>query len=198
MKVYTPIIILFLISCSNIKEDQSIDKEIKEIVKIEKIEEINSSSEILESQEKKILEIIDTVFNLDSIDLENPKNHIKSSFYEHIDSSNVIDFKKYLTFNILEFNTETNANNEFKKIKSIVDSIKSNPRLGSHYHRFILKSGVTFIYFDNYILSHNLRCNMEPIDYEKDMNFINNIELLHSNTKWLRIKCGWCKFETNF
>ena len=146
-------------------------------------------------KESNFFSILDSVYNLETIDFQHSNQVTKDRYYEHTDSVNVINFTSYLTFNLVEYNSASAAQKEFSLIRTKAQHLKARRKAPSEIHRLFYKGGVTYILADNYIISHKMRCSSSNTDYKKDKILVNQIEESGSNTDWIRSQCGWNVIE---
>lgn len=195
MRYLFPLLVLiFLFSCSeNEKDIPNSSKEITVSNTLSEIDTMEKSEIYLE----KILSIIDSIYDLDSVEL-NKKFWGKERFFKHIDSTNMIEWKSYLTFTIFEFQSPEFSKKEYEKIKSIKKKIDNQEKFEFDPYDIFVKSGVTYVLLDNFIISHQLRCNMEKHHYDTDTEFAKTLTSLSTKSSdWLTFRCGGKAFYVN-
>jgi len=144
---------------------------------------------------QKISGIIKMNFRLENSEFKKVFKPLEMEYYTLIDSNRVKSFKKYSEFLIIEFDKQTDCDIEFKKIKTIAEkSLKDKKELFDYYGIFS-KGGISFNKVDKWIITHLLRCNIYPKDYDIDKKFTSELEKLDSEIDWIRSYCGWGKME---
>ena len=142
-----------------------------------------------------LADIIDSIYNLQSIEFLPASKRAKNNFYEFTDSSNVIEFKSYISFQIVTYTSDSAASLEFAKIKGIATILKERRSYTMNIDHLLKKGGISIILADNKIISHDLRCNMAPVDYENNKKLISRIEQQATKSDWVTSFCGWSKVE---
>jgi hypothetical protein len=194
MKYLFPFVIpLFLFSCSENKKEASSFSMNNAINKaLPATDTVADKSKI---DLEKVVSVINSVYNLDSIKLEKLPSDMRNVF-EHLDSSNLIDYNRYLSFVIYEFDSFESSSNEFSKIIKISNSLHNRDNFTPKFYYLIHKGGVTHVLIDNFIVRHLLRCNMEKEHYKLDEYFVSELTKLSPNNNWTSYKCGWSGYTS--
>jgi len=198
MKIRVLILLfLSLFSCNKAieKENKNYKAKTESIIPVTKPPENKLDNLKFKLEFEKISDIIKSTFNVKNIEPKKLYKSTQTEYYKLIDSSKVIDFKRYSNFLIIEFENPTSAKIEFEKIKTIAKKSINNRRNITEYHHIFSKGGISFNQIDKWIICHLLSCNMNPKDYEIDKKFTSNLETLNIEVDWITSTCGWGKLE---
>ncbi len=192
------ILLLVLVGCSsNVNKEEHVNE--IDNVTIEINENVEEAREVLPEKtslsETELINIIDSIFELDSIEIRYPEPESVNSYLEYLDSTSVVSFKRYLTFLIIEMNNEASAKDQFDRLLEQGKLLQEDGKYSRKIDKLFRKGGVSYVLVDKRILCRNLRCNMYPLDYIKDTEFKKELCSKSNQCNWLRIRCGWDKVE---
>jgi len=156
-----------------------------------------NSNEKLKSELEfeKISEIIKSTFEIENPELKEVPKPWKTEYYSLLDSTKVKSFKRYSDFLIIEYDNAKISESEFDKIKTIAKKSINNKKELFNYYLVFSKGGTSFNLVNKWIVTHQLRCNMYPEDYEIDKQMTSEFEKLNYEVDWIRTYCGWGKME---
>ncbi|MDJ0646283.1 MAG: hypothetical protein QNJ57_09915 [Flavobacteriaceae bacterium] len=189
--------LLVLLSCKNEVKKESKETPLRVDSTEAKFASIYDQMESIESELEfeTISQTLESTFKFGKPELKPVYKPLVANYYSLIDSNKVINFKSYLTFLIIEFDSPLNSKKEFAKIKAIAQESLNDKSVFKEYGGIFSKGGISFNQIDKWIIAHYLRCNMLAKDYETDKKFTTELEKLNFELDWLRSYCGWAKME---
>lgn len=147
--------------------------------------------------EAEIIEKIKLIYNLDSVEFADEHNYDEEYFAKVFNSKYIEYSKRYKSISYFKFESAKKSKEAFQNIKSVGIEIKDDRKFPENVELYFGKGGETYIWFNSFIISHGLRCNMSIDDYELDERLALELIELAENGEWLRSYCGWTKMEIN-